>query len=287
MTGGFPDWQPFSLAPEASSPLELSGMKGPALVLLAAPAVDEGGWAVRAAARIARQRASRNGRLLLADLDLRQPRLHTQVGADNGEGMSDLLVWGASPGRVSQPVDAGFRFVPAGTPVADPGRVLASPRWEALLEGFEEAGVELFLYLPWDAPGRDAVLGRARNVVLLAARPELDRLERPDVDGLRIGAVLGPDDDPTAPESPVDEPEGAAGEAAAGGDDAAEPAREVPAPATGPSGAPAAAAPSPDDVPDSDLRVESGGIGRARVFTLVLLVLVLAAVVYAAFVMTR
>jgi hypothetical protein len=195
MTGGLPDWQPFALDSGEAMPVELSGMEGPALVLLAAPAVDEAGWAVRAAARIAGQRSRRNARLVLADLDLQQPRLHMQVGADNGEGVSDVILWGASLPRVARPTEHGFVFAPAGTAVADSRRVLESDRWEAILGGFDEAEAELFLYVPWEAPGRDALLSWARNVVVLAAHAEVDRLEPLAVDGLRIGALLGPEED--------------------------------------------------------------------------------------------
>ena len=199
MTRDLPEWQPFPLDTAETAPLELAGTRGSTVVLLAAPEADASGWSVRAAARIARHRARRSGRVLLADLDLLHPRLQMEMGADNGEGMADFLLHGVSIGRVARPVASGFLFVPAGTAVGDPGQALTSPRLSELTRGFADAGADLFLYLPWTTPGRDHVLSVGRNLVLLAEEAEAGALALPELGGLRVGALLGPTVDPWAP----------------------------------------------------------------------------------------
>lgn len=283
MTEGPPAWRPLPLEAVEPASLDLPGARGPILVLLASPATHASGWAVRAATEIARYRAGADARILLADLDLDRPRLHAELGGHNAEGISDAFLFGASLGRVARPTEDGFLFVPAGTAIADPARVLASRRWEAVTEGFEGAGAELFLFVPWDLPGRDAILERAGAAVLLAEREEVDVL---DVEGLGIGAVLGPAVEPS--EAAMDE---SVGPDAREAPEAAEPA-DAPPPAVDPS-APLSAdelIPPEDDwaweeedgAPFESVAGGGTGTRRGLLFSLVVVVVLLIVVVLAA-----
>jgi hypothetical protein len=103
-------------------------------VLLADPDADPE-WATRSALSLARRWAEKGERVFVGDLALRQPRLHRELGTGNGEGMSDVFLYGASLRRIARPVPDGFFFASAGTPVADPRRVLLSKRWKQLVDG--------------------------------------------------------------------------------------------------------------------------------------------------------
>src|SRR5690606_1310424 len=120
---------------------------GPLLVLLATPDAPRP-WAERAAAALAQNRAAEGRRVCLVDLALRAPGLHRELGAEAGAGLSDVLLCGASRGRVVRPVSGSLVFAPAGTPAAAGSGVLASPRWAQLAGAFQRAGAELLAFLP-------------------------------------------------------------------------------------------------------------------------------------------
>lgn len=192
MRRALPPWQPFDPdRPDGEVP-ELPTPDGPILTLLVSPGLHGDGWAGRAAARIARRGIAGNGRILLADLGLDRPHLHEVLGVNQGEGMSDAFVFGASIQRVAQPTKEGFLFASAGTPVAEPGSVLASPRWRPVAEAFRQAGAHLLLYVPWDLPGREALLARASSVAILATPEEAEELADGILGQARVDLVLGP-----------------------------------------------------------------------------------------------
>ncbi|MCG6988999.1 MAG: hypothetical protein LJF06_12590 [Gemmatimonadetes bacterium] len=146
---------------------------GRVVAILATDDAVEAGWAGACAVALARAWASSRYRVVLADLNLHAPTLHRELGLANGEGLSDILLWGASVRRVAQGVkDGGFYLVSAGTAVADAGSALASPRWAPLCDGFRNAGVTLAVFLPHNAPTRDAVLRQASEVMIVAPETE-------------------------------------------------------------------------------------------------------------------
>ncbi|HSR42018.1 MAG TPA: SPOR domain-containing protein, partial [Longimicrobiales bacterium] len=189
-----PAWQPFDSGVVGES-LHLSPPTDddPArvLVFLAAPDAAGNGWAPRAAVDVVRELASEEGRTLLADLALDAPRLHEAFGVPNGEGVSDVFLWGASFQRVSRRVEPGLLFAPAGTVVANPASVARSPRWDAVVDGFRQARATLAVYLPRDAAGAEALLDRASDIVVLAGRDEMAGLEL-DPWSDRVRGVFGP-----------------------------------------------------------------------------------------------
>jgi hypothetical protein len=216
-----PSWTPFD--PEGEilpGTLSLPGGGGdsPMVVLLAGTSEEESGWAPRAALGLARGWARAGLRVVLADLGLEAPALHALLGEENGEGITDALLYGSSVQRIARrPRGEKFALIPAGTPVSDPAGVLAHPRWGSLATGFREAGVILAIYLPAALPGADALARRVSLRVILGpggealgTAPILARL-RP------IGA------EPGLPFVPEDEPFAGGGEdvAAAAADDGA------------------------------------------------------------------
>lgn len=189
-----PAWQPFDPGepgPGISLPPRAEDGSARVLLLLASEGAARGGWAPRAAASIVRQLASNDGRTLLADLDLGNPGLHEVLGVSNGEGVSDVFLWGASFQRVADAVDPGLLFAPAGTVVADPATVAESPRWDAVLDGFRQARATLAIYVPHDSPAFQRLLDRSSAVVVLATREEAAGLDSAGWTD-RVRAVLGP-----------------------------------------------------------------------------------------------
>lgn len=227
-----PEWQPFDPDAPASSPVfsdETGAVEEPGvLTLLATRETVGGGWAARAAVGLARECVTRSGRVLLADLALDEPTLHHRLSVDNGEGVSDVFLWGASFRRVTHEVETGLLFASAGTVVAEPREVFESGRWDSVLDGFREAGVTLVLLVPADIDGVDAVLGRSTDLVLLAHRGQVPGVV-PETVADRVRAVLGP----VAPSSEEAEGRGAepgaeaAEEVAELGDEAAEEVTEL------------------------------------------------------------
>lgn len=153
-----------------SSPLpdELTPPRGEGarvIALLVHDEVRSDGWAERAARALARGWAAADRDVVLVDGDFRTPTLHAVLGVQNGEGLADALVFGASSERVVGEVSGeAFRFVSAGTVMAEPAAGWRSRRWGTFLEGFRAAGTSVFLFLP----------ARGDGVALLAA--EADRV---------------------------------------------------------------------------------------------------------------
>jgi hypothetical protein len=161
------------------------------LVLLATPAAREAEWAERTAVSLARGWAESGRRVFLADLALSRPRLHAAFGEANGEGMSDVLIYGASLKRIARAVPEGFLYAPTGTPVLDSAVALSSSRWGLLADGFARAGAQLVAFLPLDEPGRDGVLAHARRIVVLTGADGARALPA-GVDAERVSRVLSP-----------------------------------------------------------------------------------------------
>lgn len=110
-------------------------------------------WAAHAAVAIAGNWASRGARVLLVDLCFDEPRLHRAFNAENLEGITDAIEYGASLGRIARPAN-GERFwvATAGTLVASPGSLLRRPAWHHLLATLVEGGVTVVTYQVAESP---------------------------------------------------------------------------------------------------------------------------------------
>ncbi len=185
-------WHVLTTEPPASALEELDHTGAVALV-----AAGDRGWAALAALGLARALARSGRRVFLVDAELGAPRLHSMADIALGEGVSDLILYGASPAHVARELEARLLFVSAGTPVVDHGSVFESGRWEAFIEAATEARACILMLVPPLAEAAP-LLARADSVVWLGQRdavPDLGEAAPP----ARVGFEPGPE--PSAPEA--------------------------------------------------------------------------------------
>lgn len=167
---------------------------GETLVLSVDASEGDRDWAVQTATAAIREWSGSVDRLFVMDLDLQSDGIEGALDARRAEGVSDLLLFGASLARVVQTLDDGaFHFVSSGTPVASPRELLTHARWDDVVRSFREAGAVLVLYLPTDQPGAASLLSRADRIVRLA-RPSGRGEEVPAEVRERVIASLAPPD---------------------------------------------------------------------------------------------
>lgn len=127
------------------------------------------GWPARFSAELAERWSAADRPVLLMDGDLSDAPLHEIVTASNDEGLTDLIVFGASIDRVSSEVAEGaHRFISAGTLVADPEPVYGDARWATLLAEIRSRGEILLLYLPAESAGAAELAARVDHVMQLS-----------------------------------------------------------------------------------------------------------------------
>ena len=183
-----PDWQPL----DGGVPIPDGAGSGRVIAVVASEKAVASGWAGAAALDLARAWSRAGEKVVVADGGLHYPTLHTVARIENTEGLSDAALFGASVRRVVRPIDGGsFFLITAGTAVADANTVPGSPRWGRLLEGFQEAGVKLLLFVRDGDSGCSAFLGSASDIVVLADRGERAPAAVRDLEGM-VRAVAGP-----------------------------------------------------------------------------------------------
>ncbi len=183
-----PDWQPL----DGVVPVPDGAGSGRVIAVVASENAVAGGWAGAAAFDLARAWSRAGEKVVVADGALHYPTLHTLAQIENTEGLSDAALFGASVRRVVRPIDGGsFFLITAGTAVADANTVPGSARWGRLLEGFQEAGVKLLLFVRDGDSGCSAFLGSASDIVVLADRGEPAPAAVRDLEGI-VRAVAGP-----------------------------------------------------------------------------------------------
>ena len=188
-------WQQIDPAtPGLPEPLEaaLSGAD-PALGCLAvvvAADIDPR-WGADVSLLLVQEWAAKGRKIFLADASFEKPVLHAAAGVANGEGVSDLMLYGASLRRVSQSVGKRVVLASTGTPVADVQELLSHPNWETVIRGFTETKATLVVHLPADAPGVPGFLEKAGALVVLASDEERVASVIGET-STRVLAVLGP-----------------------------------------------------------------------------------------------
>ncbi len=171
--------------------------EGEFVVLLADAGAREGGWAASLTVQLARRWSEAGTRVVVADADFDEASLSMHIGAEVGEGLSDLLLYGSSPARVASQVgEEAFRFIPAGTIVGDPAGAWSARGWDGLQAAFREARTTLVVHLPEEGEVDDLVQ-RADRVLRLASDNGPGRLVHPDATIVRgepraAGAEDGP-----------------------------------------------------------------------------------------------
>lgn len=131
--------------------------------------------------------------VILVETDMRRPKLHTAFHADNTPGVSDICVGRTDlasslipltqlldydPAQVhgsEQTTRAAFQFLPAGTLPPNPAELLASPRFEALLQEMRESADYVILDSPQMLLPDTATLLNKVDGVLLVFQPAVTR----------------------------------------------------------------------------------------------------------------
>ena len=181
-------WQPLdpaigSLPGEIESALGDGDSVSACVVILVDSEVDRS-WGARASVAVAKRWAASGRRIILADACLDGPVLHEAVGVENGEGVSDMVLYGASAQRITERVEGGFMLAPAGTPVIEVADVLKHVKWDMVIRGCREAGATLVFHVSTGTPGVEAMTKRAEGVLVLASPSK-------DVDAI-LGSESGP-----------------------------------------------------------------------------------------------
>ena len=144
--------QPFDFSRDISSglpelDLAVGSEEGRVVAVRASPGARHKDWAAHAAVAIAGNLASRGARVLLVDLCFDEPRLHRAFDAENLEGITDAIEYGASLRRIARPAnEERFWVATAGTLVASPGGLLQRPAWHRFLATLVEGGVTVLTY---------------------------------------------------------------------------------------------------------------------------------------------
>jgi len=179
------------------------------LLIVAGSDARRSGWAEHAALALARTWSRRGVDVILADLCLDDPILHYLVDLDNDEGVSDVILFGASLDRTVRRVsDSGLALLPAGYYTPDSEAVLAHSRWGRLLGQAHRARRPLWLYVPATAQGLDALASRIEHAIVLASPGEALAVAGVLPGNCAVAAVLtpgGPDSALTASPIAVDE----------------------------------------------------------------------------------
>ncbi len=201
-------WQPLdpaagSLPGEVESALGDGDAVSACVVILVDSEIDRD-WGAQASLAVAKRWAASGHRVILVDGCLDVPVLHEAVGVENGEGVSDMVLYGASAQRFAGRVEDRLMLAPAGTPVLDVADVLKHVRWDMMISGCREVGATLVCHVSTGTPGVEAMTKRAEGVLVLAAASK-------DVDavlGSSAGpliAILGPDNGDAPPVVSVEE----------------------------------------------------------------------------------
>lgn len=161
------------------------------ILLLVGP--DAGDTAARVAIGLAETLAASSSGVILADASLRHGRLQELLDVENLEGLSDVLLFGASLDRVrTRPDTRSFDFVPTGPYVPDPSAVLESPRWDGIARSLRAAGERLFVFIPADSPGIGILSRRVGQTVLIGDARSVDRAAARLDPGCKVVAVVEP-----------------------------------------------------------------------------------------------
>jgi exopolysaccharide/PEP-CTERM locus tyrosine autokinase len=135
--------------------------------------------------------------VLLVDADLRRPTCNTLLGLDNTYGLSDCLMEGTDISKAMIRTGIGkLSFLPAGTPMANPGEVLASQRMATVLREMKERYSDRYVII--DTPpilpfAESRTLARlADMVVLVVMEGKLSKYElRETMEALSGANVAG------------------------------------------------------------------------------------------------
>jgi len=87
-------------------------------------------------------------KVLIVDVDMRKPKIHTYLGIKNKIGLSNLIAEDILPEDVIQSFDDGLSVITAGSKPPNPTRLIASRKWQTLMRKFEQD----FDFVIYDTP---------------------------------------------------------------------------------------------------------------------------------------
>jgi capsular exopolysaccharide synthesis family protein len=157
-------------------------------IMVTSPSANEG--KTLTAVNLAASLAGTGRRVVLVDLDLRHPDVHTHVDAHNETGATDVLLGRRSLAECLQfvPIEPGngtargFYILPVGPEVANPAEMLATSRTARLVEGLGANADIVLIDAPPVLPVADSLsLARLAGgvvVVVEAGRTTYPQMER-------------------------------------------------------------------------------------------------------------
>lgn len=149
--------------------LDHPGSGGPVVLLAVGSKAQQSGSAARTAIELAESFAARGERVVLADLSLQNPELHSRLNVDNEEGLSDVFLFGASLAHITRTIPSrGFEFIPASAFTPDTAEVLQHAWWSHVFEELSAQQKKLLVYLPMDVHGAEAFSDRVGTTIILA-----------------------------------------------------------------------------------------------------------------------
>jgi polysaccharide biosynthesis transport protein len=173
-----------------------NGLGGRRCVMITSATGGEGKTTL--AAQLAGRCANAGLLTLLVDADLRRPSLGELLEVPEGPGLADVLAGEAEPEEAMVVIGSagGFHLLPAGSPAADPSRLLQGERLGTLIARFRETFDVVIVDAPPVLAVPDAlILGRWVDGAVLAVRHDTSRfplVERANRRLASIGiAVLG------------------------------------------------------------------------------------------------
>ena len=198
-------------AREIASLLEHPSAAGPVILLAVGPQAQKSGAAAETAIALADAFAARGEDVVLADLSLKEPELHTRLGLSNDEGLSDVFLFGASLPHVTlTPAGHSFKLIPASQFTPDSREVLEHGWWSHVFEEMAQKKAKLLAYLPIQTDGADSFSDRVGTTIILADN-ETDEettlaLLSPDAEVLNPRPLPEPEPEPVPPPAPASPP---------------------------------------------------------------------------------
>lgn len=87
-------------------------------------------------------------KVLIVDADMRKPKIHQYLGIKNKIGLSNLIAEDLHPEDVIQCLEDGLSVITAGSKPPNPSRLIASRKWQTLMQEFKQK----FDFIIYDTP---------------------------------------------------------------------------------------------------------------------------------------
>ena len=156
--------------------LEFLGIKNPLqVILVTSPDVDDGKSTISSnlAASIAQ---SRNKKVILVDADLRKPTLHTGLGVENRNGLSEICLGTINIQEAMIPWGYGeLKLIPAGVIPPNPVELLSSIKFSQALDEMKAYADVIIIDSPPVFLADTLVLSGKADGVLVVLRPGYSR----------------------------------------------------------------------------------------------------------------